>query len=69
MRKFIMYQFHVPNMSCNGCLRNITNAIHQIDDEATTEADFQNRTLKVHTEMTEAEVINVITDAGYPAKI
>lgn len=64
-----MYQFHVPKMSCNGCLRNITNAIHKLDDEATVEADFQDRTLKVRTELSEALVIDVLRDAGYPAKI
>lgn len=64
-----MYQFHVPNMSCNGCLRNITNAIHKLDDETTVEADFQNRTLKVLTGLTETSVIDVLTDSGYPAKI
>lgn len=64
-----MYQFHIPKMSCNGCLRNISNAIHQLDDEATFEADFSNRTLIVRTELTEAVVINVLTVAGYPAKI
>ena len=61
-----MYQFTIPNMSCGGCLNNITKAIYKVDEAAKVEADFPSKNLKVETDLTEMEAIEVLKGAGYP---
>ncbi len=60
-----MYQFHVPKMSCGGCLNNITKAIKTVDQEAKVDADIPTKTVRVETATSEAEIIKAMTDAGY----
>lgn len=60
-----MYQFHVPKMSCGGCLNNITKAIKTVDQDAKVAADIPTKTVQVQTTASEAEIIKAMTDAGY----
>jgi len=60
-----MYQFHVPKMSCGGCLNNITKAIKTVDQDAKVAADIPTKTVQVQTTTSEAEIIKAMTDAGY----
>ena len=60
-----MYQFHVPKMSCGGCLNNITKAIKTVDQEAKVDADIPTNTVRVETTTSEAEIIKAMTAAGY----
>ncbi|MDP3008165.1 heavy-metal-associated domain-containing protein [Methylotenera mobilis] len=60
-----MYQFHIPKMSCGGCVRNITNAIKKVDDAATIDADISTKMVRVETAIPEATIIKAMTDGGY----
>lgn len=60
-----MYEFHVPKMSCGGCLNNITKAIKTIDQKAKVDADIPSKTVRIETTTSEAEIIKAMTDAGY----
>jgi copper chaperone len=62
-----MYIFQVPKMSCGGCVNTITHAIKSVDANATIEADTASKIVKVESVATEQALIDVITNAGYPA--
>lgn len=60
-----MYTFHIPKMSCGGCVNSIKNAIKKVDDEAIIEADLSTKTLKVETDMSIVSIVKAMTDAAY----
>lgn len=60
-----MYTFHVPKMSCGGCVSNIKKIIKKIDGEAIVEADLTTKTVKIESSATENEIVNAMTDVGY----
>ncbi len=60
-----MFTFHIPKMSCGGCVNSIKNAIKKVDDEANVEADLTTRTVKIETAISEIVIAKALTDAGY----
>lgn len=60
-----MYTFHIPKMSCGGCINNIKNAIKKVDDEAIIEADLATKMIKVETDMPIENIAKTLTDARY----
>lgn len=64
-----MYTFHIPKMSCGGCVNSIKNAIIKVDDEAIIEADLTTKTVKIETTTTENEIVDAMAGAGYPPKL
>lgn len=60
-----MFTFHIPKMSCGGCVNSIKNAIKKIDNEAHVEADITTRTVKIETAISEIVIAKALTDAGY----
>ncbi len=62
-------QFHIENMTCGGCVRGVTRAIHSVDPGAAVEADPPARKLTVKSEKTGAEFLPALAAAGFDAKI
>lgn len=60
-----MYTFHIPKMSCGGCVNGIKNAIKKVDEGAIVEADIATKTIKVETNTPVTNIVNALTDAGY----
>ena len=60
-----MFTFHIPKMSCGGCVNSIKNAIKKVDDEAHVEADLTTRTVTIETAISEVVIVKALTDAGY----
>lgn len=60
-------QFHIENMTCFGCARNVTRAINSIDAAAQVKADPENRTITVTSSATHEALEAVLAEAGYPA--
>ena len=60
-------QLNIEDMSCGGCVANITEAVKQLDAEATVTADLETRNIDVSTNASEAEVRDALAAAGYPA--
>jgi len=61
-----MYTFHVPKMSCGGCVNGIKNAIKKVDDNALVEADLSTKTVTIETTISDTAIVRAMTDAGYP---
>lgn len=60
-----MYTFHIPKMSCGGCVNGIKNAIKKVDDAAIVEADLTTRTITVESGTPTVNIVKALTDAGY----
>jgi copper chaperone len=59
-------QFKVPDMTCGGCVNNITRAIKTIDANATVQGDPQTKIVLVETKSPEPEIKAALAQAGYP---
>ncbi len=62
-------QFHIENMTCGGCVRGVTRAIHSVDPRAAVEADPPARKLTVQSGKPGAEFLPALAAAGFEAKI
>ncbi len=60
-------QFKVPEMTCGGCVSNITRAIKTVDANATVQGDPQTKIVLVETKSPEPEIKAALAHAGYPA--
>ena len=60
-------KFHVPDMSCDGCLRSVTKAVTTLDPAARVTADHPTRTIEVETSASAEAVGRALADAGCPA--
>ncbi|MBA4741702.1 MAG: cation transporter [Azoarcus sp.] len=60
-----MLSFNVNGIGCGSCVRKITAAINNIDDEAVVEVDQAAGLVRVHSELEAREIRRAIEDAGY----
>ncbi len=60
-------ELRIENMTCGGCARSVTKAIHSVDPNARIEANPATRTVEVETTAPLAALQQVLEDAGYPA--
>ena len=62
-----MRHFHVPDMTCDGCLRAVIRALQTLDPLARIEGDLDARTITVTSTKEETALLAVLSSAGYPA--
>jgi copper chaperone len=60
-------ELRIENMTCGGCARSVTKAIQSVDSNARVEADPAARRVKIETAATQAAILEVLGDVGYPA--
>jgi len=60
-------ELNIADMSCGGCVSSITEAVKQLDAEATVVADLETRNIEVNTTASEQQVREALSAAGYPA--
>ncbi len=63
-----MHRFHLPTMTCGGCLRAVTRAVQSLDAAARVEGDLATRTVVVQSSAGTAGLIDALREAGYPAE-
>jgi copper chaperone len=61
-----MFHFHVPDMTCGGCVGAVTRAIRAIDGMARIETDLVVREIRVTSRSSEAAISAALEKAGYP---
>lgn len=59
-------QLMVPNMACDACAKNITNAVKALDSNATVAADPKTKQVDIETETAETAIREALEQAGYP---
>ena len=52
-------------MTCGGCINVVTRAIQAQDPQATVQADLASQTVNLETTLPEAQVSQLVTDAGF----
>jgi copper chaperone len=60
-----MKEFKVDGMTCQGCVKSVTNAIKAIDENAEVSVDLGTKIVNVLSAKTEKEIRDSIEDAGY----
>ncbi|MCW2271557.1 Heavy-metal-associated domain protein [compost metagenome] len=63
-----MLRFHIPNMTCGGCARTVTQALLSVDPHALIETDPPAREVRVQSALDEDAFLAVLIEAGYPDK-
>lgn len=58
-------QFHIETMTCGGCARGVTRAIHKIDASAEVQIDIDRKDVAVTTTAPRDQIVAALTDAGF----
>ena len=58
-------ELKVPDMACDACAKNITQAVLALDSQAIVQADSQTKQVTVETSLSESSVRIAIANAGY----
>lgn len=61
-----MTNLTIPDMSCAHCVKTITESITTHEAGAKVDIDLQNRTVSVQSLLSDTEIRNILTQAGYP---
>jgi copper chaperone len=62
-----MIQLTLPTMTCQHCVRTVTEAIRALDPAATVQIDLPQHTLQVVSTQTAQAVAAALAEAGYVA--
>ena len=60
-------QFHIENMTCGGCARSVTKAVHSVDAGAEVKTDTETRKVDVTSDKPREAFLPILKEAGYPA--
>lgn len=63
-----MQTFKVDGMTCGGCVGAVTRAVQTVDKDAKVEVDLASKTVKVDSNVSSLQIIDVITNAGFEAR-
>ena len=58
-------EFNVNGMTCGGCVRAVTNAIRNVDPDASVHVDLAGKKVSVQSEAYAASIEAAISSAGY----
>jgi copper chaperone len=64
-----MQVFNVQGMSCGHCVKTITQALQSKDPAASVRIDLAAKEVGVESALTAEQVIALITEEGYEAKV
>lgn len=60
-----MLEFHVPDMTCGGCVNAITRALQAVDPQAQIQTDLPSHRVQVQTTASEETVRATLAEAGF----
>ncbi len=60
-----MIEFKVDAMSCNHCVRAVTEAIRSADPTAKVEVDLAAKTVRAESSLPRATLAGALAEAGY----
>ncbi|MFJ2281922.1 heavy-metal-associated domain-containing protein [Pseudomonas sp. NPDC087803] len=64
-----MQVFSVQGMSCGHCVKAITDAVQKKDPAASVRVDLAAKEVGVESSLNPEQVIEVISEEGYPVKL
>jgi copper chaperone len=60
-----MVEFKVAGMTCGGCVRSITNAVHGVAAAAKVTVDLRSKRVSVETNVDAGVIADAIENAGH----
>ncbi|MBU6499883.1 MAG: heavy-metal-associated domain-containing protein [Rhodospirillales bacterium] len=60
-----MTEFLIPDMTCGGCVKAVTNAVRALDPAGTVEADLQTHRVRVTAKASDAALAASLREAGF----
>ena len=63
--KDLTMQFHIENMTCGGCVRGVTKAVHSVDPTAQINADPATHQVEITTAAPRERFVAALTHAGF----
>jgi copper chaperone len=63
-----MHLFHVPDLTCGGCLGFVVRALQDVDLAIRIEANLGARTIRILSSRFESVLLRALREAGYPAE-
>ena len=61
-----MQTLFVTGMTCGGCTKAVTRAIHMQDARATVQVDLDSQKVEIDSKLSREALITIVTDAGFP---
>lgn len=61
-------KYHVPDMSCGHCKATIETALSTLDPAIDITVDLSGRIVEVETGKSNDEILQALTQAGFPAE-
>lgn len=62
-------EFNVNGMTCGGCVRTVSNAVRNVDPDASVEVDLASKRVSVQSKADAASVEAAIANAGYEVSL
>ena len=60
-----MIELTIPAMTCGHCVRTVTDAVHQIDSQATVDIDLPSHRVRIESQHAPQEFRKALSDEGY----
>ena len=60
---------NVQKMTCNHCIRSVTEAVHTIDPQAKVDVDLASGTVRIDGNPDEAATARAIREAGFTVEV
>ena len=64
-----MIEFQVPALSCGHCVRAVNEAVKEVDPQARVDVDLETRKVNVESNAARAQLVEALTEAGYPPNL
>ena len=64
-----MLELNVPNMTCGGCARHVTQVVQSVDAAAKVDINLAARTVRIETGVDPQRIATAMDAAGYPATV
>lgn len=64
-----MITLQIDNMTCEHCVKAITNALIDADENAKIEISLPQKQVTVESELEANQIISILEDEGYSTKI
>lgn len=61
-------ELHLPDMSCQHCVRAVTEAVRKADPQAVLSVDLAQRRVTIQSGRPAQEFSAVLAQAGYPSR-
>ncbi len=64
-----MITLNVKDMTCGNCISSVTKAVQSLDAKATVQVDLPTGRVDVNSSVQPDQLVQAISDAGYPAAL